>query len=81
MVQVMHFERPFRHSFHDINNVFLNQFENNLKAKEGQTITDEEDIKNLISESLRFFDDVVVREEIYRLYLKRMKIIDEIHKL
>jgi len=59
----------------------LNQFENNLKARENKTIKDEEDIKNLISESLKFFDDVVVREEIYTLYLKRMKVIDEIAKL
>ena len=46
-----------------------------------KTIKDSEDIRNLVSESLKFFDDVVVREEIYRLYLKRMKIIDEIEKL
>jgi len=30
---------------------------------------------------LKFFDDVVVREEIYKLHLKRRKILDEIKKL
>jgi len=60
---------------------FLNQFENNLKARKEKAIIDDDDIRSLVTESLKFFDDVVVREEIYRLYLKRMKIQDEINKL
>ena len=30
---------------------------------------------------MKFFDDVVVREEIYVLYLKRMKLFEEVSKL
>lgn len=44
-------------------------------------MVDNEDIKNLINDSLKYFDDVVVKEEIYRLYLKRMKVMEEIKKL
>jgi hypothetical protein len=39
------------------------------------------DLGRLFGESLKFFDDVVVREEIYRLHLKRVMILDEIEKL
>ena len=34
-----------------------------------------------LSESVKFFDDVVVREEIYRLNLARVQLRDEIAKL
>jgi hypothetical protein len=37
-------------------------------------------LKEILSHSLKFFDDVVVREEIYVLYLKRMKLIEEVKK-
>ena len=40
-----------------------------------------ESVKNAVVESLRFFDDVVVREHIYRLNLQRMQILDEIENL
>jgi hypothetical protein len=39
------------------------------------------DFNEVLSKSLEFFDDVVVREQIYKYYLKRMKIQDEISKL
>ena len=47
----------------------------------GGKIQSKEELVRSISESVKFFDDVVVREEIYRLNLARVQIKDEIEKL
>jgi hypothetical protein len=39
-----------------------------------------EELVQTIGDSLKFFDDVVVREQIYRLNLKRVQLLDEIRK-
>lgn len=48
-----------------------------MKEAKEQNITQLEDI---IEDSLKFFDDVVVREEIYLLHLKKMKLEKEVEK-
>lgn len=40
-----------------------------------------EDLVNALSESIKFFDDVVVREQIYKLQLKKQQLVGEIEKL
>jgi len=54
--------------------------ENQVRERGGK-IQNKEEIVRVVSDSVRFFDDVVVREEIYRLNLARVQIKDEIEKL
>ena len=51
---------------------FINLFHNQLHDRKGQAIKSREELASTVSNSLRFFDDVVVREEIYKLNLQRI---------
>jgi hypothetical protein len=51
-----------------------------LKNSGGQ-IKDENEAIKVISESLEFFDDNVVKEKLYNLHINRMKIQVELDKL
>lgn len=62
---------------------FINQFEKCLKDHEtvnGDKSSQiaEKDLVNTLGESLKFFDDVVVREQIFRLNLQRVQLKEEI---
>mgnify|MGYP001806889383 CR=1 FL=1 len=38
-------------------------------------------LSGVLNKSLQFFDDVVVREEIFNLHVKRVHLVEEISKL
>lgn len=66
---------------------FIHQFErclnDNVDAKKypSRNTYTESELGAILNESLKFFDDVVVREQIYRLNIKRTQVKDEIAKL
>eukprot|EP00347_Sterkiella_histriomuscorum_P018926 403343635 len=59
---------------------FMNLFNNQIQARKG-VIQGQNDLVKALSDSVKFFDDVVVREEIYKLNLHRIQIKDQIEKL
>ena len=52
-----------------------------MASKKWESGDNKKELEEAISDSLKFFDDVVIREELYRMYLQKMKIQDEIKKL
>jgi hypothetical protein len=57
---------------------FINQLE---KTMDEQKVESKADLLRTMGDSLKFFDDVVVKEEFYLQNLKRIQLIGEIQKL
>lgn len=66
---------------------FINQFEKCLDDKlshQKSSVTSttlDKDLVGVLGKSLEFFDDVVVREQIYRLNIRKVQLKEEIEKL
>jgi glycyl-tRNA synthetase beta subunit len=57
---------------------FINQLQS--EVKEAKSVQASE-LPQLLNKSLKFFDDVVVREEIFNLNVQRVQLLDEVNKL